>query len=388
VGGLVSNATASEPMYGGNHTGTGDLINLEDSGATKFQMKNDGEIELNYNAAQIALEITDTTGGNIFYAAFNESGPSRRYIFSDVGMGISKGSNTPTPTHMLEILSDRAADGLLIEVAENGVSGVLIEGHHNSASPATDDIMLGIEARGEDSASNEMAYGQILFKIGNFSSGFEDGKQEFTVLQDSVLTTYMTIDGEQEEVSFAKAVDMQSTLNVTGTITHTKTASMSLFLPVAGIGSPGSKPGEYATGTVSAFSWTTVASIGEVIYYHFHMPENHADTDFEIETKWIKVDGTAAEEARFDLEYDCWKAADVLRADSNSGTIDSADISLPTPIDTFFEHTFTMPAATLANDRDDCSFTITRTALSAGTNGDLALVHIDVHYQGEIIQQP
>jgi len=83
--------------------------------------------------------------------------------------------------------------GITIRSSQNGITGALITGWHNTASPAAGDAVFQLVSYGKDSGGGDQMYNQIQLSIENPASGSEAGKIVFRNAVSAVMTTVATL---------------------------------------------------------------------------------------------------------------------------------------------------------------------------------------------------
>lgn len=147
----------------------------------------------------------DISAGEITLAdssSFNDSNGNELLAFGVVASAVNywKFTNSATGNPVLvQSLGDDANINVRIEPKgtgltelysdEAGATGSVLRGYHDSASPATSDVVFRLLALGEDSASNTQEYGRLDFIINTATNGSESGQAAFYVANGAGVST-------------------------------------------------------------------------------------------------------------------------------------------------------------------------------------------------------
>jgi len=93
------------------------------------------------------------------------------------------------------INTTKVAGGLAIQSTQNEAYGATLSLYQDSASPAVDDIVGYILARGKDNANNETIYGYLGFRIENVVAATKAGKFFITLRLAAIDNLALTLSG-------------------------------------------------------------------------------------------------------------------------------------------------------------------------------------------------
>ncbi len=153
--------------------GTGSAISVVDMHTTTevFAVREDGRVLMQGTAE-------GTTAAEV------QSGD---LVVSDGDLTVSGGETI--------LISDAAnADVLSVRQTDGGAIGVIAEYHHDSSSPAINDVITRINYSGEDDGSNKTVYGRMDATILDETDTTEDGRLGWSVLINNSLTELLRLD--------------------------------------------------------------------------------------------------------------------------------------------------------------------------------------------------
>jgi hypothetical protein len=107
-------------------------------------------------------------------------------------------------------------DTFTIRNTDDGELGPTLVLDHTSASPSTTDRNAIFSVLANDAGGTEFSPVELRYQTPDVTSGFPTGKAIIRVKEDNttIPTTYVTFDGDAEQVTFAKRVVMEATTDL------------------------------------------------------------------------------------------------------------------------------------------------------------------------------
>jgi hypothetical protein len=156
----------------------------------------DGQFEIRVNEAgalRSAIQVNSTNvvvnqdSRNIDFRV--ESDNLSHALFVDAGND-KIGINESSPDALLHITTNDNSTQLKLESTDgDNLVGPRMDFVRNSASPADNDILGGMRFRGENDASEELSYVEIVTNALDVTDGTEDGRIEFLTMQSGSLVS-------------------------------------------------------------------------------------------------------------------------------------------------------------------------------------------------------
>lgn len=136
-------------------------------------------------AAGVATLATGSTIGNLTLANGSITDSSGTISFGNENLTTS--GNITTTAGDVTLSNGK----LTVTSTDAGAGGAFVDGWHNSASPALNDQVLTIRAFGENSISEQVKYGTLVFLLQDTTDGSEDGRWQFQQLINGADTTVL-----------------------------------------------------------------------------------------------------------------------------------------------------------------------------------------------------
>jgi hypothetical protein len=226
--GQVLTTTGGATAWGAGGVVTGTEIEGTDEGATGALL------DFYHNSGTPA--INDSIGGFNFYG--NDDAAAKN-LFATMGIGaLGVGAGAEEGVFVVSLATAGAVatnDAAQFTVFEGGFNlkatndtavGQVVSLIHESASPASDDIIGAITATGNDDAASSTDYAQIEFAIDDPAAGAESGAIILSTVTGGAMTEAMGIGGGYVNVSVPLLLDQtEQTLSGAGAVDITSQAT-------------------------------------------------------------------------------------------------------------------------------------------------------------------
>ncbi len=209
------------PLAGGQLTG-----NLTFSGSETVDGRDVSVDGTKLDAIEAAADVTDATNVTAAGAAMLTGATfTGAVVAPSVAVdNININGQTISTTDNLHLfLSPNGTGDIIAEVdtftiknTSDGILGPNLVLDHTSASPSTTDTNAIFSILANDAGGTEFSPVQMTYQTPDVTSGTPTGKAIIKVKEDgtSSPTTYVTFDGDAEQVTFAKRVVMQATTDL------------------------------------------------------------------------------------------------------------------------------------------------------------------------------
>jgi hypothetical protein len=202
----TADRTITFPDAGGTVSLSDTTYSVADSstlGLVKIGYTEDGKnypVELDNEQMYVNVPWTDTTYDLSGYAQL--SGATFTGAVSGTNFTLSGNLELNSENPVIEVIA-----------TETGNIGPSLQFHHNSSSPADNDIIGFIDFNGENTASGKIKYAEIFARALDVTDGSEDGRLEFQCRQGNTSQTVLRLTGNTADGITAEKNIIQETTN-------------------------------------------------------------------------------------------------------------------------------------------------------------------------------